>query len=89
MSLQEFITNKIINPIKSTGKPFLSYTPKDSKTAGILISLIVILAPILLHIPIKMGIAGDRFAVYAQQQQQSVVSDSLSESLQIAQSKVN
>jgi hypothetical protein len=54
-----------------------------------LISLIGLLAPILLHIPIKMGIAGDRFAVYAQQQQQSVVSDSLSESLQIAQSKVN
>jgi hypothetical protein len=30
-----------------------------------LIYLIGILAPILLHIPIKMGIAGDRFAVYA------------------------
>jgi hypothetical protein len=89
MSLQEFITNKIIKPIKSMGKSFLSsYKPKDSTALGSLISLIGILAPILLYIPIKMGITGDRFAVYAQQQQQSVVSDPLSDSLQIAQSKV-
>ena len=31
---------------------------------------------------------GDRFAVYAQQQQQFIVSDPLSNSLQIEQSKV-
>jgi hypothetical protein len=89
MTLQEFITNKIINPIKSMGKSFSSYKPKDSTAAGSLISLIGILAPILLYIPIKMGIiAGDRFSAYAQQQQQSIVSDPLSDSLQIAQSKV-
>ena len=85
MSLQEFITNKIINPIKSMGKSFSSYKPKDSTAVGRLISLIGILAPILLYIPIKMGgIAGDRFSAYAQQQQQSIVSDPLSDSLQIA-----
>jgi hypothetical protein len=88
MSLQEFITNKIINPIKSMGKSFSSYKPKDSSAVGSLISLIGILAPILLYIPIKIGIAGDRFAVYAQHQQQSIVSDPFADSLQIAQSKV-
>lgn len=88
MSLQEFITNKIINPLKPMGKSFLSYKPKNSKVVVSLISLLGILAPILLYIPIKMGIAGDRFAAYAQQQQQSIVSDPLSDSLQIAQSKV-
>ncbi len=86
MSLQEFITNKIINPIKSMGKSFSSYKPKDSTAVGILISLIGILAPMLLYIPIKMDIAVDRFAAYTQQQ--SIVSDPLSDSLQIAQSKV-
>ena len=48
MTLQELITNKIINPIKSMGKTFSSYKPKDSTAAGSLISLIGILAPILL-----------------------------------------
>src|SRR5690349_9793511 len=70
------------------GKSFSSYKPKGSTAAvGRLISLIGILIPILLYIPIKMGIiAGDRFAVYAQQQ--AATSDPISESLQIAQSKV-
>ena len=70
------------------GKSFSSYKPKDSTSVGSLISLIGILAPILLYIPIKIGIAGDRFSAYAQQQQQSIVSDPLSDTLQIAQSKV-
>lgn len=68
---------------------FLKYRPKDLTVVvcGILISLIGILVPILLYIPIKMGIiAEDRFTAYAQQQ--TAVSDPLSEFLQIAQSKV-
>ena len=88
MSLQELITNKVIHSIKSMGKSFLSsYKPKHSTTVVVsLISVVGRLSSILLsYIPSKV-VLGDRFAAYAQQQ--AAASDPLSESLQIAQSKV-
>src|SRR3954453_11132282 len=87
MNLKEFVTNKIINPIiKTMGKSSLSWRSKKSAAVVSLISLTGILSSLLLYIPAKIGIIEDRFA-YAQQQQQTVA-DSLSDSLQIAQSKV-
>jgi len=86
MNLKEFVTKKIINPIKTMGKSSLSWRSKKSAAVVSLISLTGILSSLLLYIPAKIGIIEDRFA-YAQQQQQTVA-DSLSDSLQIAQSKV-
>ncbi len=86
MSLQQFITNKIINRIKSMGK-FSSSKPKKSKATVVsLISAVGVLSSLLLHIPSKMRIGGTY--AYAQQQQAAVATDPLSSSLQIAQSKV-
>jgi hypothetical protein len=87
MNLKEFVTKKIINPIKTMGKSSLSWRSKKSAAVVSLISLTGILSSLLLYIPAKIGIIEDRFA-YAQQQQQQTVADSLSDSLQIAQSKV-
>ena len=85
MSLQQFITNKIINRVKLIGKS--SSEPKKSKGVVSLISAVGVLSSLLLHIPSKIGIGG--MYAYAQQQQQAgVVTDPLSSSLQIAQSKV-
>ncbi len=89
MSLQQFITNKIINRVKLIGK--FSSEPKKSKATVVsLISAVGVLSSLLLHIPSKIGIGG--MYAYAQQQQQQqqagVVTDPLSSSLQIAQSKV-
>jgi hypothetical protein len=87
MSLQQFITNKIIKRIKLIGK---FSKPKKSKGVVSLISAVGVLSSLLLHIPSKIGIGG--MYAYAQQQQQQqqagVVTDPLSSSLQIAQSKV-
>ena len=92
MSLQQFITNKIINPMKSMGKSS-STEPKKSISVGLISVFGVLSSPLLLYIPNKLGIIGEnRFdaAAYAQQQQQQigVAADPLSSSLQIAQSKV-
>ena len=86
MSLQQFITNKIINRVKSMGK--FSSEPKKSKATVVsMISAVGVLSSLLLHIPNKMRIGGGMYA-YAQQQQAAVATDPLSSSLQIAQSKV-
>ena len=85
MSLQQFITNKIINRVKSMGK--FSSEPKKSKATVVsMISAVGVLSSLLLHIPSKMRIGGTY--AYAQQQQAAVATDPLSSSLQIAQSKV-
>jgi hypothetical protein len=90
MSLQQFITNKIINRIiKSMGKSSSSTEPKKSTGIVSLISAVGVLSSLLLHIPSKIGIGG--MYAYAQQQQTGVAAaaaDPLSSSLQIAQSKV-
>jgi hypothetical protein len=85
------LTNKIIHPvIKSMGKLSSTTEPKKSKSVG-LISIFRILSTLLLYIPINFELIGNRIGAYAQQQQQQqagVVTDPLSSSLQIAQSKV-
>ena len=86
MSLQQFITNKIINRVKLIGKS--SSEPKKSKGVVSLISAVGVLSSVVLHIPSKIGIGGGMYAYAQQQQQAGVVTDPLSSSLQIAQSKV-
>lgn len=85
MILQQFITNKIINRVKSMGK---FSEPKKSKGVVSLISAAAVLSSLLLHIPRKIGIGGSMYAYAQQQQQAGVATDPLSSSLQIAQSKV-
>ena len=84
MILQQFITNKIINRVKSMGK---FSEPKKSIGVISLILAVGVLSSLLLHIISKIGI-GEGMYAYAQQQQAGVATDPLSSSLQIAQSKV-
>jgi hypothetical protein len=97
MSLQQFITDKIINRIIKSMRARSSSSTEPKKFTGIvsLISVFGLVSTLLLYIPIKLGIIeGNRFAAaalaYAQQQQTGVVAvaDPLSSSLQISQSKV-
>jgi hypothetical protein len=90
MSPIEFITIKIINPIKAMGKSTASLKPKNYSRVVSLISLFGVLSSTLLsYMPSKIGIR-EMFAdvAYAQLQQQQAISDPLSDSLQIAQFKV-
>ena len=85
MSPREFITKKIINPIKTMGKSLLRKPKKSTAAVVSLISAVGVLSSLLLYIPSKIGIGG----IYAHaQRQQTGVADPLSNSLQIAQSKV-
>lgn len=86
MNLQEFITKKIIYPIKTTGKS-LTKKPKKSGSVVSLISVVGILSSLLLYIPSKIGIVS-LYAHAQQQQQQQYAIDQLSSSLQITQSRV-
>jgi hypothetical protein len=86
MSPREFITKKIIYPIKTMGKS-LSKAPKKSASIVSLISVVGVLSSLLLlYIPSKIGIVG--FSAYAPQQPQQNSLDQISSSLEIAQSKV-
>jgi hypothetical protein len=87
MNPREFVTNKIIDPIEATGNSTAFLKPKNSTVIVRLISLFGVLSSVLLSfIPDKIGIREMFAAAYAQQQQ--AISDPLSDSLQIAQSKV-
>jgi hypothetical protein len=99
MSIQQFITNKIINPVKSMRARSSLPSSSELKRSKVvnLISVFGLVSTLLLYIPIKLGIIeGNRFAGAAlasaqkQQQRQTGVAaaDPLSSSLQIAQSKV-
>ncbi len=70
------------------GKLSSSIEPRKSRFVY-LISVFGMLSTLLLYIPIKLGIIGNRIAAYAQQQQTGIAAaDPLSSSFQIAQSKV-
>ena len=89
MVTREFITNKIINPIKSMRRSN-QLRPKNSSGVVSLISTFgVLLSALLSFKPSITGLREIFASAYAQQQQQHIVSDPLSDSLQIAQSKVH
>jgi hypothetical protein len=70
MTPREFVTNKIIDPIESTGNSTAFLKPKNSTVIVRLISLFGVLSSALLSfIPGKIGIREMFAAVYAQQQQ--------------------
>ena len=81
MSIRGFITDKIINPIKSMG---ISNAFKARNSTGV-VSLIstfgVLLSALLSFIPSKTGLREMFASAYARQQQQPIVSDPLFDSL--------
>jgi hypothetical protein len=91
MNPKEFVTNRIINPIKSVGRS-KSIKPRNSKGVVVvsLISLAGLLssAALLSFVPGKIEIREIFAASAYASQQHATVSDPLSDSLQIAQSKV-